>query len=333
MSAPEPGAAAEAHGVVDRLKNNGLARRSETMREQLSKLHRAEFDSHSSNPLKNDRSIRIYANPLPADGTHPKGGIARGWFDEAEDQASTITGHLYGGRFKAVVVEADEYLKELSRYLHLNPVRLKKYKELPIEEKAKLLKEYRWRSLRGYMGLGKRDEFVTYEDVLGYMGGDTGEGKRRYRAFVISGLHKGVKDPLGEAKAGAVLGTEQFAEWVRKTFIDGRKWQRREQPQARRLKGAVAVEEIAQAVGEEYGVKPAENFKVRSPHREARRVLLEMSYRLNTNYLPLQKLGDELGGIGGAAITNNHMRLQQQMSDDARLTRRVEKIHRKLFSV
>ncbi len=36
-----------------------------------------------------------------------------------------------GVRFKAVVVEADEYLKELSRYLHLNPVRLKRYKGLP----------------------------------------------------------------------------------------------------------------------------------------------------------------------------------------------------------
>ncbi|HOE26099.1 MAG TPA: hypothetical protein PK696_00185 [bacterium] len=303
------------------------------MREQLSKLHRAEFDSHSSNPLKNDRSIRIYANPLPADGTHPKGGIARGWFDEAEDQASTITGHLYGGRFKAVVVEADEYLKELSRYLHLNPVRLKKYKELPIEEKAKLLKEYRWSSLRGYMGLGKRDSFVLYDTVLGYMGGETKEGARRYGDFVLSGLGTVMKNPLADSRAGAVLGTESFIEWIRKTFVDGRKWTRKEQPQVKPLRGVIPVEEIAQAVGEEYGVKPAENFKVRSPHREARRVLLEMSYRLNTNYLPLQKLGDELGGIGGAAITNNHMRLQQQMSDDARLTRRVEKIHRKLFSV
>jgi hypothetical protein len=37
-----------------------------------------------------------------------------------------------GVRFKAVAVEADEYLKELSRYLHLNPVRLKRYKELQL---------------------------------------------------------------------------------------------------------------------------------------------------------------------------------------------------------
>ena len=330
MSAPEPGAAAEAHGVVDRLKNNGLARRSETMREQLSKLHRAEFDSHSSNPLKNDRSIRIYANPLPADGTHPKGGIARGWFDEAEDQASTITGHLSGGRFKAVVVEADEYLKELSRYLHLNPVRLKKYKELPIEEKAKLLKEYRWSSLRGYMGLGKRDEFVTYEDVLGYMGGDTGEGKRRYRAFVISGLHKGVKDPLGEAKAGAVLGTEQFAEWVRKTFIDGRKWQRREQPQAKSLMAVVPVREIARVVGEEYGVNPTELLLVRSPHRKARRVVIELSYRLNMSGKALLGIGVELGGIGGDAVAHTHERMRERLAKDRSLSRQVEKLQKQL---
>lgn len=33
-------------------------------------------------------------------------------------------GHLYQGRFKAIVVEADPYLLELSRYVHLNPVRV-----------------------------------------------------------------------------------------------------------------------------------------------------------------------------------------------------------------
>ena len=67
--------------------------------------------------------------------------------------------------------------------------------------------------------------------------------------------------------------------------------------------------EIARVVGKEYGVRPEEVVKARSPWREARRVLIEMSYRLNMSYRSLQKLGDELGGIGGAAVANNHMRL------------------------
>jgi REP element-mobilizing transposase RayT len=242
-------------------------------------------------------------------------------------------GHLYQGRFKAIVVEADEYLKELSRYLHLNPVRLKKYEELPVKEKAEILKEYKWSSLRGYMGLGKRDEFVTYGDVLGYMGGDTREGRRRYGEFVISGLYKGMKNPFAEAEAGAVLGTESFAEWIRKTFIDGRQWLKREQPQVRLIERMIPVGEIARVVGEAYGVKPEELLKGRSVHREARCVLIELSYRMNTSGKPLQKIGDELGGISGAAITNNRKRFREQMARDHKLEKLVKQICSKLVSV
>ena len=241
-------------------------------------------------------------------------------------------GHLYQGRFKATVVEADEYLKELSRYLHLNPVRLEQYKDLSIEEKARILKEYRWSSLRGYLSLGKRDEFVKYIAILNYMSGDTKQGRKRYCNFVISGVNKTLKNPLGEARAGAVLGTESFTEWIRKTFVDGRKWSRREQPQVKSLITAISMEEIARVVGEEYGVKPSEIMKACSPHREARRVLIEISYRLNSGVRPIQDLGDELGGIGGAAVRNCHMRLQEQIMKDTRLATKVKKIYNKLVS-
>jgi len=88
-------------------------------------------------------------------------------------------GHLYQGCFKGILVEADEYLQELSRYIHLNPVRIKKYSKLPLEEKSKLLRDYRWSSLPGYIRLKARDEFISNSMVLGYKGGDTKEGRRR----------------------------------------------------------------------------------------------------------------------------------------------------------
>ena len=128
-------------------------------------------------------------------------------------------------------------------------------------------------------------------------------------------------------------GTDSFIEWVRKTFVDGREWVRKDQPQVGSLRGVIPAGEIARVVGEEYGVKPEELLKVRSPYREARRVLIEMSYLLNVSYRPLEKLGDELGGIGGAAVTNNHMRLQKQMLKDRELAKRVKQIYNKLVSV
>jgi len=44
-------------------------------------------------------------------------------------------GHLYQGRYKAILIDADEYLLELSRYVHLNPVRIRKYSRSPNEKK------------------------------------------------------------------------------------------------------------------------------------------------------------------------------------------------------
>ncbi|MDD5556641.1 MAG: transposase [bacterium] len=242
-------------------------------------------------------------------------------------------GHLYQGRFKAIVVEADEYLKELSRYLHLNPVRLKKYTELPVEERAKILNGYRWSSFPGYIGSGKQDAFVTYDVVLDSMGGNNKAGKNRYRDFVLSGLLKGARSPLAEARAGVVLGTDSFIEWARKTFIEGREWVRKEQPQTRILQGTTPMREIARVVGEEYGVKPEDLLKAHSPHREARRVLIEMSCRLNMSHEPLQKLGEKLGGIGGAAVANAHMRFQGKISKDRKLQMRLMRVQDRLVSI
>ncbi|MBW2558366.1 MAG: transposase, partial [Deltaproteobacteria bacterium] len=52
-------------------------------------------------------------------------------------------GHLYQGRYKAILIDADEYLLELSRYVHLNPVRIRKYSRAPIDEKKTILESYR----------------------------------------------------------------------------------------------------------------------------------------------------------------------------------------------
>ena len=51
-------------------------------------------------------------------------------------------GHLFQGRYKAILIEADEYAKELSRYIHLNPVRAKI---------VKLPEEYEWSSYSYYI--------------------------------------------------------------------------------------------------------------------------------------------------------------------------------------
>jgi len=240
------------------------------------------------------------------------------------------SGHLYQGRYKALLVEADEYLLELSRYIHLNPVRVGAHQSSSVEEKARSVKNYVWSSLPGYINEKKRDHYIHYEEVLGYMGGDNRKGQDRYYEFVVKGLTGKREDPCKGAKAGAILGTERFIEWVKEQFLDVKEWPSKDFPHMKTLQKTIPVAEIAKIVAQEYGLKPQEIVKARSLWREARQVLLEMSYRVHLRKKSLYELGQDLGGISGDAVAHAHERIQKKIQKDKQLSERIDTIYRNI---
>ena len=64
---------------------------------------------------------------------------------EIYNKSKGCDGSLFKGRFKAVLVDRDQYLLELTRYIHRNPIKL-----------VKDLKDYRWSSYRCYLGLAPK---------------------------------------------------------------------------------------------------------------------------------------------------------------------------------
>lgn len=117
-------------------------------------------------------------------------------------------GHLWQGRYKAILVEQGAYLLECSRYIHLNPNRAKMTR--PAER-------YRWSSYRSYVGGPAVVPWVQTDLVLGELGGD---GKE-YRAYVEAGRGERDASPFERAVAGLVLGSEAFLAQVRKK-VEGR---------------------------------------------------------------------------------------------------------------
>ena len=241
-------------------------------------------------------------------------------------------GHLYKGRFKAILVEADEYLLGLSHYIHLNPVRLKKYKDISVEEKARILKRYRWSSLLGYVSTRKRDGFINYEEVLGHMGGDNKNGRARYLNFVLAGLRGELKNPLKETKANAILGSESFVSWVKGKFLGERELMSRDYANLKLINKAIPIKEIAKEVAKEYGIRAEDIIKSRSRFREARQVLMEISHRMNLSRKSLREIGRELGGVSGEAITKIHNQMQVRLKKDRKLAKRIDGVVRRLQS-
>ncbi|MCX6339408.1 MAG: transposase [Candidatus Aureabacteria bacterium] len=235
------------------------------------------------------------------------------------------SGHLFQGRYKAILVDADAYLLELSRYLHLNPVRLKKLKDIPLGEKVGLLNRYPWSSYPAYIGKKKAPIFLHQDMILGMIGGGAKEGPKLYQRFVLDGLKEAIRSPLQARKAGIVLGTPKFIEWIYEHFIEG-KQEDKEFSRLGELLASHTVAEIAQKVADEYSLKPADIVKKRARHREARLMLIELSCRFGVREKSLRAIGEQLGGICVSGMYKSRKRFQDNFERDKLLKKRFDKV-------
>lgn len=245
------------------------------------------------------------------------------------------SGHLYQGRYKAILVDADNYLLELSRYLHLNPVRLKRYFQLEVKEKRKIIRTYPWSSYRGYVYLKHRQPFVIYSTVLEMVGGrDDREGRKGYADFVMGGILQDMNITFWQGVRGqAVLGSDDFVDWIYERFLAHRKVDRKEFPGLWELrKRPETIEEIAREVAREFEVEEASLYRRRGVNRVARSVLMELSCLHLVRRMSLAVIGRELGGVSVSALSQNRSRLAERMKDDRQLRQRFQKLERALSS-
>lgn len=166
------------------------------------------------------------------------------------------TGHLFQGRFKAELVEDESYFWTLSRYVHLNPVRVKR----PLVDHPS---GWAWSSYSGYCRKSARVEWVDYESVLsawqGEMGGKNSE--LDYRRFVESGVETPPANPLESALGGWLLGSETFLQRIKKLLTKPHHVD--ETPKARRLTSLDANQVIA-TVAAYYKASPSSYQSKRS---------------------------------------------------------------------
>jgi len=110
-------------------------------------------------------------------------------------------GHLFQGRYKSILIERENYLLELVRYIHLNPVRVGWVKDP---------KEYRWSSHLDYLGI-KQNPWLTTEWILKQFDNRERESRRRYVKFVQEGINEGYREEFHSGEGdGRILGEDRF---------------------------------------------------------------------------------------------------------------------------
>jgi len=213
------------------------------------------------------------------------------------------SGHLFQGRYKAILVEFDEYALELSRYIHLNPVRV---------GMVARPEEYRWSSYNNFIGQGSAPTWLKLETILDYFGKKKKEAMKKYRSFVEDLLGKEYDSPSQNTFGTAVLGTAEFIEMVTSEHLS-KKAIDRAVPGIRQFKTSPEPEEIMKAVAAVMG----ENEKL------ARQVGMYLCHKYSGK--KLREIGN-LFGVGETAIAEARRLLSRKMEKDKRLCGEVEKV-------
>jgi len=128
-------------------------------------------------------------------------------------------GHLFQGRYKAILVDRESYLRQLARYIVLNPVRA---------GLARSPEQWRWSSYRATLGIVPPEAFLNTDFLLAIFAGTRPEAVKRYAKFVSKGI--GLPSPFEKLQKQIFLGDEAFAE--RMLGFVGDKYSLREIPSA-----------------------------------------------------------------------------------------------------
>jgi len=209
-------------------------------------------------------------------------------------------GHLFQGRYKAILIEADKYLVELSRYIHLNPVRVGMLARP---------EEYPWSSYRDYIGERCTPAWLSTRRVLSGFA-----DRAAYRQYVEELMATPeYRSPLKSVTYSTFLGSADFVQDVVGTHLNGKEEQF---PPLRELTKARTIERILYEV--EHAFDDA---------RTAKKVGIYLAHRYSG--ATLKDLG-EYFDKKESAISQTSRRLADAISSNRQLAASVKEIEERL---
>lgn len=228
-------------------------------------------------------------------------------------------GHLFQGRFKAILLDANEYLILLSRYIHLNPVRAKMVTH-PLE--------YSWSSYPVFAGKRQKPNWLTTQTVLSYFGEDKKEATRNYKSYVEKVNLEALENPDKNMSGGFILGGTSFVNWVKDKFLSTKN-DEKEIPQLKKLKRKVTLTTIIQSVCNEFGCREEEITMRGRKNNKARAIAMYLARDLSG--VSGKELGVFFDGISGAAITMKYNQMNAELLRNKKLSDQIATLKRQLL--
>ena len=221
-------------------------------------------------------------------------------------------GSLFRGRFKSILIDADQYLLQLVRYIHRNPV------------KAGLtdsLDRYLWSSHRGYLSKSEKWNWLHKGFILSMLSKGEGSQLKYYRQFVSTEDEAEIDTVLSKKKWPAVLGSVDFVQRIKDKFYTEKA--NSEVPQCREL--APEPYQIILAVCDHYGIhEKALLTSKRGLFNEPRNMAIYLMRRLRGD--SLKTIGQQFQIKKYSSVSSVIERMKATLVNEKRLQTSVEQL-------
>lgn len=203
----------------------------------------------------------------------PEGNLSRGMrqvngvYTQKYNWKYRKTGHIFQGRYKAIIIDKDSYLLELCRYVALNPVRA---------GIVQMPEEWPWSSYRFIVGLAEPPSFLVTDWVLEQFDVNRKKAQKLFSSFVCESIQK--ETPWKELKGQIFLGDDLF---IQRIMSEG-KAGINEIPRLQRLAARPLMNHLFTAA--EMSQKDAKDAKIYHAHTKCGYTLKEIADYLGVHY-------------------------------------------------
>jgi REP element-mobilizing transposase RayT len=249
----------------------------------------------------------------------PAGGLSRamrhldGIYTQKFNRVHHRDGPLFRGRYKAILIDAEEYFLSVVRYIHRNPLEAGVVSDMD---------RYRWSSHWGYLNKRQCPDWLDTGSVMTRFG-----GIKEYQRF----MHEENDEEIEEFYQGVyqrpILGGKEFITRIKERLGDKARVEEAK-PEWRRLFG-LELQQIVKATAREYG-KGVEELKRRRRGREneARMVAIYLCRQMGGHRH--EEIGKAVGLGKASSVSSAYLLMKARVAKEKRLGRRVRRIEASL---
>jgi len=226
-------------------------------------------------------------------------------------------GHLFRGRYKSILIDADSYLLQVMRYIHRNPINAGLSENL----------NYTWSSHKAYLSDLKKWRWVSREKILTMLSGTKALQKTVYRDFVNESDNEDFSAIYKKRKVPAILGSEPFLKLIKNNYFIKKK--HIEVPESQLL--APEPDKIMAVVCAKYKVSISDlRISIRGQLNEARNVAMYLMRHLRGDTLSsiCKEFGLKKDSSAGSIVD----RVKKQTIKDKQFRNKVERIKKSIIT-